>query len=135
VCALPARKMTPGALASAHGQFASARGHARVRNAYFAIAHSRFASTHGQSLMRGAISQLRVRQPVLRSPRSVMLVAWCLSSLARCNTTVGPANDLSLSCTARAHVPKPTRRGGCRQGVAEPRLAICNRRDVTHLVC
>jgi hypothetical protein len=44
----------------------------------------------------------------------------------------GPANGLSLSCTARAHVPKPTRRGGCRRGVAEPRLAICNRRDAAH---
>jgi hypothetical protein len=41
-------------------------------------------------------------------------------------------NDLSLSCTARARVPKPTRHGGCRRGVAEPRLAICNRRDAAH---
>src|SRR6476619_5652688 len=41
-------------------------------------------------------------------------------------------NGLSLSCTARAHVPKPTRHGGCRRGVAEPRLAICNRRVATH---
>src|ERR1044071_1064881 len=40
--------------------------------------------------------------------------------------------SLSLSCTARAHVPKPTRRGGCRRGVAEPRLAICNRRAAAH---
>jgi len=30
----------------------------------------------------------------------------------------GRPNGLSLSCTARAHVPKPTRRGGCRRGVA-----------------
>src|SRR6476619_2621105 len=43
-----------------------------------------------------------------------------------------PANGLSLSCTARAHVPKPTRRGGCRRGVAKARLAICNRRDAAH---
>src|ERR1051326_5070380 len=28
-----------------------------------------------------------------------------------------PPNGLSLSCTAGAHVPKPTRRGGCRRGV------------------
>jgi hypothetical protein len=43
-----------------------------------------------------------------------------------------PPNGLSLSCTARAHVPKPPRRGGCRQGVAKPRLAICNCRDAPH---
>jgi len=46
-----------------------------------------------------------------------------------------PAIGLSLSCTARAHVPKPKRRGGFRRGVAEPRLAICNRRDAVILVC
>jgi hypothetical protein len=40
-------------------------------------------------------------------------VAEAIRVLAACL-----ANGLSLSCTARAHVPKPTRRGGCRQGVA-----------------
>src|SRR5215212_2302465 len=44
----------------------------------------------------------------------------------------GTANGLSLSCTARAYAPKPTRHGGCRQGVAEPRPATCNRRDAAH---
>jgi hypothetical protein len=41
-------------------------------------------------------------------------------------------NDLSLSCTARAHVPKPTRHGGCRGARAKTQPAICNRRDADH---
>src|ERR1044071_3324619 len=43
-----------------------------------------------------------------------------------------PANGLSLSCTARAHVPKPTRHGGCRGARAKTQTANCNRRDATH---
>jgi hypothetical protein len=61
--------------------------------------------------------------------------AWraCWSTTSSSYTPrVCPPNGLSLSCTARAHVPKPTRHGGCRRGVAEPRLAICNRRVAAH---
>jgi hypothetical protein len=43
-------------------------------------------------------------------------------------------NGLSLSCTARAHVPKPTRHGGCRGARAKTQSAICNRRDAVILV-
>jgi hypothetical protein len=35
---------------------------------------------------------------------------------AACFPFVG-RTDLTLSCAAKAHVPKPTRRGGCRRGV------------------
>jgi hypothetical protein len=28
---------------------------------------------------------------------------------------VGPANVLGVSCTAKSRVPKPDRRGGCRE--------------------
>jgi len=45
---------------------------------------------------------------------------------------MGAPIGLSLSCTAKAHVPKPTRHDGCRGGVAELRLAICNRRNAAH---
>jgi hypothetical protein len=44
-------------------------------------------------------------------------------------------NGLSLSCTARAHVPKPTRHGGCREARAKTQTAICNRRDAAILAC
>jgi mRNA interferase HicA len=36
---------------------------------------------------------------------------------------------LTLTCAARAWVPKSERRDGCRGRVAKPRLANCNRRD------
>jgi hypothetical protein len=45
------------------------------------------------------------------------------SALGDTEDDLRPPNGLSLSCTARAHVPKPTRHGGCRRGVAELRLA------------
>ena len=40
---------------------------------------------------------------------------------------------LTLSCAARAHVPKPERRGGCRERRSENRVANCNRRDAVAL--
>jgi hypothetical protein len=42
-------------------------------------------------------------------------------------------NVLGVSCAAGPRVPKPERRGGCRRGVAKPRLANCNRRDAVTL--
>ncbi len=41
--------------------------------------------------------------------------------------------DLTLSCAATAHVPKPKRRGGCRERRSENRAASCNRRDAVVL--
>jgi hypothetical protein len=48
-----------------------------------------------------------------------------------CKATVR-LTDLTLSCAAKARVPRPKRHGGCRRGVAKPRLATCNRRDAGH---
>ena len=36
---------------------------------------------------------------------------------------IRPANVLGVSCAARAHVPKPERRGGCRQRRSTNRMA------------
>src|SRR5687767_1205314 len=41
--------------------------------------------------------------------------------------------DLTLSCAARARVPKPERCGGCRQRTDVERVANCNRRDAVTL--
>ena len=41
--------------------------------------------------------------------------------------------DLTLSCAAKAHVPKPERRGGCRERRSESRVVNCNRRDADTL--
>jgi hypothetical protein len=41
--------------------------------------------------------------------------------------------DLTLSCAAKARVPKPKRRDGCRREVACQRLPNCNRRDAVAL--
>src|SRR5215213_887738 len=82
----------------------------------------------------------RVRAEVVGS------AAWARSScdkrLARivvevANTRPGVEprlhNVYRLSCTARAYVPKPERRAGCRREVAKPRLPNCNRRDAVTL--
>ena len=42
-------------------------------------------------------------------------------------------NGSHAKLCGRFRVPKPERRGGCRRGVAEPRLATCNRRDAATL--
>jgi hypothetical protein len=100
----------------------------------------------GGRMWRGSSAQLRVRgtyagrgpqprdasaarvEPAESQSRIYVVSRSCSGG------ALGPCrpNGLSLSCTARAHVSKPTRHGGCRQGVAEPRLAICNRRDAAH---
>src|ERR1044071_4244194 len=77
-----------------------------------------------RDLLRLLLFFLMIRRP----PRSTL---FPYTTLFR-SSSLGPPNSLSLSCTARAHVPKPTRHGGCRQEVAAPRLAICNRRDAVH---
>ncbi len=40
-----------------------------------------------------------------------------------------PANVLGVSCTAGSRVPKPKRRGGCRERRSKNLVANCNRRD------
>jgi hypothetical protein len=41
--------------------------------------------------------------------------------------------DLTLSCAAKAHVPKPERRGGCRARRSKNPVANSNRRDAVKL--
>jgi hypothetical protein len=70
-----------------------------------------------------------------RSGNRVRAASWEYEPDAgRPSVFAGPYNVRRLSCTAKAHVPKPERRGGCRRGVAKPRLANCNRRDVAHIL-
>ena len=84
----------------------------------------RCAELNGAEVLRGR-----------RRAGAVVLTVFRLNELRYSSDLdgyLGPPNGLSLSCTARAHAPKPTRHDGCRQGVAEPRLAFCNRRDAAH---
>jgi hypothetical protein len=44
-----------------------------------------------------------------------------------------PPNVLGVSCAARSRVPKPERRGSCRERRTKNRVATCNCRDAVTL--